>query len=920
MLNVALEVQILAEGGIVRLMTRYNSTMNYAAILDTASSTLELTRAGIVVQSLTVPLAVSEWHVVRLTTYENTVEIFLNGVLMLAFNDDAPLPPGGLAIESGLASNSSLIDNVIVFIPALDLNSSLLESANIVSLPMYIQPFSQTLPPSRLTFIKRIVTSQPLLMMRDRDGQQWQYGGGGNYQSDTFWTPDGGAVVVAQGNMLNLIFLTPHTVEDAISPFRNSLNLFTGRIFRTSIACPQVSPTGRYVSANLFVRNELASGSYIVNADGTSGGVPINIGGYCGVWGVTQDAEAQIINEQIASIRGAVSQITGLFQADIFIYDPDQPNALPVRVTDDPLGEFDLSWSPDGTKLVYSAYVDGDAELFMLDLSVPNSQPQQLTNNDSSDLNPVWSPNSQQIVFQRTVNLENGGLWLMNVINPASEYALVNSHVWDENPDWSQDGQWLAVASRRTGGFDDTEIFALPVNGGEPVRITDDNHDDSLPQWERDRCALVATEACEFYRLASVSGLPLPFTGLPYLIDQADQQDACNPLGARLPALSQRCQREPTTRIQAFGPTSYSFAFDNTTNQLNSIYNSTFGIHSGLDFGGGLWRQRVVISVCDGVVVPGNWWVIVNNQPTTPTGGSAQPGRGVSVRCFMEPLRSNSVNPRLSNIIVTYNHMLWCSSDTENSAGENCTDAPMQAPCTALSNIVSCSGRYSLPRVGDVVYMGTPLGQTGATAFDHLHLAVHFATDFARVSASENSTYLNPLPMFRSHLVDVHRLQPYFPWYFDVVSSRYIVSAERYGIALIGDGSGIDVSPSELGQWSGGVFASQPNGDDPNFRFLAIQVSEPEGPNQVEWPNGYYPLNTHNANSLNFRDAVEYLSSIYSSLNFYQAPVCNISIDNSRGPLDNQNTRLIADVGLSNPCYLVGLSAEGLFPTLGHGQ
>ena len=86
--------------------------------------------------------------------------------------------------------------------------------------------------------------------------------------------------------------------------------------------------------------------------------------------------------------------------AEIYVMDTDGTNR--VRLTDNLEEERGPAWSPDGTRIVYSARKNGpDFEVCVMNADGTNVV--QLTNNTVGDLTPTWSPDGTQIVFHRLV-------------------------------------------------------------------------------------------------------------------------------------------------------------------------------------------------------------------------------------------------------------------------------------------------------------------------------------------------------------------------------------------------------------------------------------------------------------------------------------------------------------------------------------
>lgn len=101
-------------------------------------------------------------------------------------------------------------------------------------------------------------------------------------------------------------------------------------------------------------------------------------------------------------------------------------------------GWFAVSWSPDGTRLAYSA--SGDIYVMGAD----GSNVQRITTSRQGDYHPSWSPDGSTIVY------------------------------------------WHGSNSGIDGGPPDSEIFAIPVSGGTPTRLTQNDVSNIEPAWSPD--------------------------------------------------------------------------------------------------------------------------------------------------------------------------------------------------------------------------------------------------------------------------------------------------------------------------------------------------------------------------------------------------------------------------------------------------
>jgi TolB protein len=86
-----------------------------------------------------------------------------------------------------------------------------------------------------------------------------------------------------------------------------------------------------------------------------------------------------------------------------------------VRLTDNEVYDTGGRFSPDGSKIVYSAFAGPDWELFVMD--VDGSNKRNLTNDDKVfNSSPAWSPDGNKIIFSASDG-PGGGFGSLNIIN-----------------------------------------------------------------------------------------------------------------------------------------------------------------------------------------------------------------------------------------------------------------------------------------------------------------------------------------------------------------------------------------------------------------------------------------------------------------------------------------------------------------------
>lgn len=133
-----------------------------------------------------------------------------------------------------------------------------------------------------------------------------------------------------------------------------------------------------------------------------------------------QSAETKLLRDPALSD----SALAFVYAGDIWIAAPDGSN--PVRLTSHPADERDPVFSPDGTKIAYTANYDGNADVFVID--VRGGEPQRLT----------WHPGDDTAI------------------------------------DWTRDGKSVVMVSpRERRGGRSAQLYHVPLTGGLPQRVSE---------------------------------------------------------------------------------------------------------------------------------------------------------------------------------------------------------------------------------------------------------------------------------------------------------------------------------------------------------------------------------------------------------------------------------------------------------------
>lgn len=128
--------------------------------------------------------------------------------------------------------------------------------------------------------------------------------------------------------------------------------------------------------------------------------------------------------------------------------------------------ELSPAFSPDGRKVAFSAWKDGDFDIYAYDLE--SGELANLTDDDLFDGSPTYSPDGRWLVFTSVINGYQK-LFRIDLQNPSHRDQLTRGDSHERDAVYSPDGKRLYFTSDQSGA---ENIYSADLESGEIVQHT----------------------------------------------------------------------------------------------------------------------------------------------------------------------------------------------------------------------------------------------------------------------------------------------------------------------------------------------------------------------------------------------------------------------------------------------------------------
>lgn len=170
---------------------------------------------------------------------------------------------------------------------------------------------------------------------------------------------------------------------------------------------------------------------------------------------------------------------------DLFLIEPEL-NDKPRQIFASPKGtQGSPTFSPDGQKIAFVSNKDGSPRIYMMEVPSPavklkEMKPRLISRSCRENTSPCWSPDGSKIAYSAMTSGVRQ-IWVYDVAKDAEEQLTFNKG-HKENPFWAPNSFHLVFNSDQ--GQDKAQLYIMNLNQRQAVAITSGQDDKRFPAWE----------------------------------------------------------------------------------------------------------------------------------------------------------------------------------------------------------------------------------------------------------------------------------------------------------------------------------------------------------------------------------------------------------------------------------------------------
>ena len=192
------------------------------------------------------------------------------------------------------------------------------------------------------------------------------------------------------------------------------------------------------------------------------------------------------------------------------VWTMDLQGRVASRITNDPMNDASVIWSPDGSQLIFRSNRHGNSDIYRTRASGTSREELWLANNSNLILTD-WSASNGQVVLTNIGQASGFDIWAWDRAAGSTPKRTIQTRANAAHGKVSPDGRWLAYASDESGQW---QVYVQPFPpSGEKKQISAGGG--SEPRWRHDGRELFFLSAAHEMMSVPIPGGDASAAGVP---------------------------------------------------------------------------------------------------------------------------------------------------------------------------------------------------------------------------------------------------------------------------------------------------------------------------------------------------------------------------------------------------------------------